>query len=75
MKFLKMDKYFLTDNVDDYVNLIKLYTYNEHVYNRTYDKFLKKLNESEILTDNKYVDDFTDTLNEFYQNYRKEKFN
>ena len=75
MKSLKMDKYFLSDNIDDYVNLIKLYTYNEHVYNRMYHKFIKKLDESNILSDNKYVDDFTNTLNEFYQNYRKENFN
>lgn len=75
MKSLKMDKYFLSDNIDDYVNLIKLYTYNEHVYNRMYHKFIKKLEESNILSDNKYVDDFTNTLNEFYQNYRKENFN
>ena len=75
MKFLKMDKYFLTDNIDDYVNLIKLYTYNEQVYNRMYHKFINKLDESKILSDNKYVDDFTNTLNEFYQNYRKENFN
>lgn len=75
MKSLKMDKYFLTDNIDDYVNLIKLYTYNEHVYKRMYHKFIKKLDESKILSDNNYVDDFTNTLNEFYQNYRKQNFN
>ena len=75
MKFLKMDKYFLADNIDDYVNLIKLYTYNEQVYKRMYHKFIKKLDESKILSDNNYVDDFTNTLNEFYQNYRKENFN
>jgi hypothetical protein len=75
MKSLKMDNYFLADNIDDYVNLIKLYTYDKYVYNRMYHKFMKKLNKSNLLDDNSYVDDFTSTLNDFYSKYRQENFN
>ena len=70
-----MDKYFLVDNIDDYVNLIKLYTHNKYVYERMYHKFIKKLDESKLLSDNSYVNDFTNTLTEIYEKYRQEKFN
>jgi hypothetical protein len=74
IKFLKMEKYFLADNFNDYINLIKLYTYNEKVYNRMYHKFIKKLNQSRVLENDFYISDFTDTLNEFYENYKKDNF-
>lgn len=74
IKFLKMEKYFLADNIIDYINLIKLYTYNENVYKRMYHKFIKKLNESNILENNYYVDDFSDTLNKFYKYYRNDNY-
>ena len=74
IKFLKMEKYFLADNIIDYTNLIKLYTYNKNVYKRMYHKFIKKLNESNILENNYYVDDFSDTLNKFYNNYRQDNY-
>lgn len=70
IKFLGMEKYFLADNIEDYVKLIKLYTYNKYVYERLYHKFIKKLNKSKILTDNNFVNDFKDTLNDFYDDYR-----
>jgi hypothetical protein len=69
-----MEKYFLADNFNDYINLIKLYTYNEKVYNRMYHKFIKKLNQSRVLENDFYISDFTDTLNEFYENYKKDNF-
>jgi len=73
LKFLKMDKYFLADNIDDYVNLIKLYTHNKYVYERMYHKFIKKLDESKLLSDNSYVNDFSSTLDDFYQKYRRDE--
>ena len=74
IKSLKMEKYFLADNIGDYINLIKLYTYNENVYKRMYHKFTKKLNQSKILENHFYVDDFTHTLNEFYKKFRKNNY-
>ena len=74
IKFLKMEKYFLANNINDYTNLVKLYTHDENVYKRMYHKFIKKLNQYNVLENNYYVDDFSDTLNNFYNNYRQENY-
>ena len=74
IKSLKMEKYFLADNLNDYINLIKLYTFNEIIYKRMYHKFIKKLNQSRVLKDDFYINDFANTLNKFYENYKQNNF-
>ena len=70
---LNMQKYLLADNINDYVKLVKLYTYNADVYYSFYKKFKKKLKQFPITSDQYYVDDFVETLNSFYNNYYEEK--
>ena len=72
IKSLNMEKYFLASNIDDYINLIKLYTYNENVYKRMYHKFIKKLNQSSNLDNEYYINDFIDTLDKFYIKYKQD---
>lgn len=71
MKSLNMEKYFLADNLNDYIKLVKLYVYSKELYLKMYSKFIKKLNESSILEEKYYINDFIDNLNSFYKNYKK----
>ena len=71
IKTIKMEDDFLADNINKYTNLIKLYTYDESAYNKFYDKFIKKLDESKILSDEDYADNLAKTLNNFYIDYYK----
>ena len=40
-------------------------------YDKLYDKFIDKLNESKILSDEYYTDKLAETINNFYSNYKK----
>jgi len=71
IKTIKMEDDFLADNINKYTNLIKLYTHDESAYNKFYDKFIKKLDESKILSDEDYADNLAKTLNNFYIDYYK----
>ena len=70
IKSIKMEKYLLADNIVDYIKLIKLYTFNEELYFKLYKKYIKKLDESNILSDENYANNLSKTLNSFYDNYK-----
>jgi hypothetical protein len=70
IKSIKMEKYLLADNIVDYIKLIKLYTFNEELYFKLYKKYIKKLDESNILSDEYYANNLSKTLNSFYDNYK-----
>ena len=71
IKTINMDGYLIEDNIKDYTKLVRLYTYNEDVYYKFYNKFIKKLDESKILSDEHYANNLAKTLNEFYAAYYK----
>tara|TARA_B100000902_G_C27302203_1_gene913481 strand:- start:1029 stop:2522 length:1494 start_codon:yes stop_codon:yes gene_type:complete len=71
IKTIDMEDYLLADNINDYVKKVKLCIFNEKVYYKLYDKFVDKLNKSQILSDEYYTEKLTETINKFYSNYKK----
>ena len=67
----KHDWDLLADNIDDYVKKVKLCICNEEVYYKLYDRFVNKLDKSKILSDEFYSEKLSETINNFYSNYKK----
>jgi len=71
IKIIGMENYLLADNIDDYVKKVKLCICNEEVYYKLYDRFVNKLDKSKILSDEFYSEKLSETINNFYSNYKK----
>jgi hypothetical protein len=71
IKTIKMEDHLLSDNINTYTKLVELYTHDEISYYNFYNKFIKKLDESKILSDEHYANNLAKTLNEFYADYYK----
>ena len=71
LKNSNLDKYCLSESIDDYVNKIKLILHSEESYYLFYKKFLKKLNTNNICNNKIYAEKFVNSLNNFYVNNKQ----
>ena len=63
-----MEKYLLAKNITQYKKLVELYISNEKTYNKLYQKFVKNIDDSKILSFENYAEKLANCLNDSFNN-------
>ncbi len=68
IKNINMEKYLLAKNITQYKKLVELYISNEKTYNKLYQKFVKNIDDSKILSFENYAEKLANSLNDSFNN-------
>ena len=66
IKNINMERYLIAKNIKQYKKLIELYISDERIYNKLYQKFVKNIDESKILSFENYAGNLANCLNDSF---------